>query len=277
MEKILKYNIDIDKISQYLQQFKSTLENIYTWESPTDKDAQELLDMGLINENSFEDIVASKSYFTRNVILKLAVSQLIREKSELIPIASNWIVSEWGGIRTNSKNGFNEKVNSFLDLLDSGKNVPFDNIASLSKVGSFWNPNEYIIYDSRVAYALNWIMLKTNASEIFFPMPNGRNTKMIAFNVDGLIRLKNKERYMIDKPTDIDNRFISNRDKLLYIPDQEAYLELCQLLKAVNEKLWNDNNDKKEFPFYTEMILFAIADREVLVDIIQSCSLRITD
>lgn len=277
MEKPLKYDIDVNKIIQYLLQFKNVSEDIYTWESPTDREALNILNMGLIDHKTYEKIIASKSYFNRNVLLKLSVSKLMREKPEIIPFASNWIVSVWGGIRTNNKDGFNNKVDTFLNLLYMGKNVAFENIASLSKVSSFWNPNEFVIYDSRVAYALNWIMLKTNASNYYFPIPNGRNTKMMAFSVDGLIRLKNKEQYEISSSSEIDNRFISNRDKSLYIPEQEAYQVLCKTIKVINEGLWDDNQDKIGYPFYTEMILFAIADREVLVDIIQSCSLYINE
>ncbi|MGP9668408.1 hypothetical protein ACT3TV_09865, partial [Psychrobacter sp. AOP31-A1-22] len=36
----------------------------------------------------------------------------------------------------------------------------FETISSLSKVASFLDPEKYFIYDARVAYSLNWLILK---------------------------------------------------------------------------------------------------------------------
>jgi hypothetical protein len=38
------------------------------------------------------------------------------------------------------------------------------------------------------------------------------------------------------------------------------------LVKEISAKLWNDENAKKMF-YYTEMLLFSIADREIYMDI----------
>ncbi|WP_233265973.1 hypothetical protein [Formosa sp. L2A11] len=135
-------------------------------------------------------------------------------------------------------------------------------------------PEKYIIYDSRVAYALNWIILSRNAGAHFFPIPSGRNSKMIAFDMNVLIRLKNTEHYAPQSISDMDKkRFISPKDKSLYIPEQEAYMELNKLIKDISIKLWD--SDKAKMLYYTEMLLFSIADREVFADITKRLSINI--
>ena len=68
--------------------------------------------------------------------------------------------------------------------------------------------------------------------------------------------------YKPEQIEDLDNRqYINNRDKRKYIPIDAAYSELNKLIKEVNRKLWT--GEKAEKLFYTEMLLFSIADREV--------------
>ena len=69
----------------------------------------------------------------------------------------------------------------------------YNRIANISKVASYMYPEKYCIYDSRVAYTLNWIILSQNTGNMFFPIPEGRNSKMIAFDMRGLIRLYNMD------------------------------------------------------------------------------------
>lgn len=52
-------------------------------------------------------------------------------------------------------------------------------------------------------------------------------------------------------------------------------MTMCDLVNQINEELWDDNDKRKIYPFYTEMILFAIAVREILIDIANSCKLEV--
>ena len=135
-------------------------------------------------------------------------------------------------------------------------------------------PEKYIIYDSRVAYALNWIILSENAGKIFFPIPNGRNSKMMAFEMNVLIRLKNIDHYAPKDITEMDRRlYINQKDKTNYIPEKESYIELNNLIKEISSKLWN--SEKSKMLYYTEMLLFSIADREIFKDITNRLTLEI--
>ena len=97
-----------------------------------------------------------------------------------------WIVKDWGGIKTGSVSAIKELVENFLN----SEKPQYKRIASTSKVGAFMYPEKFLIYDSRVAYSLNWIILSEGAGNYFFPIPSGRNSKMMAFDMDVLIRLK---------------------------------------------------------------------------------------
>jgi hypothetical protein len=46
------------------------------------------------------------------------------------------------------------------------------------------------------------------------------------------------------------------------------------LVKKIIAKLWNDENAKKML-YYTEMLLFSIADREIYMDITNKLTLEI--
>jgi hypothetical protein len=113
---------------------------------------------------------------------------------------------------------------------------------------------------------MNWIILSENAGGKFFPIPDGRNSKMQAFNLNVLIRLKFAHIYRPDKTQAWKNRtYISDTDKRIYIPRPDAYYELNVLVGKVNEILWN--GDRKHERFYTEMLLFALADKGVFQEI----------
>ena len=135
-------------------------------------------------------------------------------------------------------------------------------------MSSYLYPDRNIIYDSRVAYSLNWIILSENAGQQFFPIPEGRNSKMSAFDLNVLIRLKNISNYQPKNIAHLNHKlYINNADKKLFIHKKDAYFELNNLIKIINEKLWHDENEKKQNLYYTEMLLFSIADREIFMDI----------
>jgi hypothetical protein len=137
------------------------------------------------------------------------------------------------------------------------KNLTFDRIASTSKILSFYDPTNHIIYDSRIAYSLNTIMLLANASEKFFPIPAGTNSKMNAFNIEVLIRMKHKPDVYKRIGT---KKLISNADHALFYNKNEAYSIVKETIQGINKKIYESEPGKAGKPFYTEMLLFAIAD-----------------
>ena len=261
---------DVAKIADYLRKYKDQLDALYDWEV----NAQGLAQIGVTNETEQAYLQSSDpSDFQKTQILKDILSRALNyyaiNSQEFEQIAL-WIIRDWGGIHNGSDSDTIKCVRDFLQT----ERPSFDRIASSSKVGAFMTPAKRIIYDSRVAYTMNWIILSEDAGAKFFPMPEGRNTKMQAFDLNVLIRLKFSDKYRPDKTQDWkDGRYISTKDREIFIPKADAYYELNRLVGQVNESLWS--GPRRREPFYTEQLLFAIADKGVFEDITERARIEI--
>ena len=268
----MTYNFQIDKIASYLSLYKKRLDTLYNW-MPNLKNLSDLILLSEIEKNKLSP--SSKlSNFQKDELLKDILFKTLNEispESKLFKKLSLWIIRDWGGIYGGSDDN---TIQCVFDFLQTDK-PKFNRIASSSKVGAFKYPNKNIIYDSRVAYSMNWILLSQNASDVFFPIPESRNSKMSAFDLNVLIRLFHINQYSLPDIDILKNqkKYISSIDKFIYIPKSEAYYEMNNLICKVNQVLW-DNNRKNE-PFYTEMLLFAIADNEIFKDIIKRVEIKI--
>lgn len=273
MKKIDKYNIDVVKIANYLEKYSNRLDYYYKWKMPTYEQLLRARDIGLLSDKAVKKINIKDSYFQRNIVLREEIAKVLKTV-DLNMDFINWIIKDWGGIRASFSKSVDD-YNDYIEALTKNDNISFKSVASFSKVASFKNLHEHIIYDSRVAYALNWIMLKNQASQVFFPMPVGRNSKLMAFDISVLIRLKNPQLYQIDNIEDIEKNYVSKRDKALYMKEDEAYFTMCEVIKEVNKILFSKDKSKINKPYYTEMLLFSIADTEILKDITESISFDI--
>lgn len=238
--------------------------------------------------NSFEKNTLNlmQTNFDKNVLLKLILNKLLKDKGLDIVLVS-WIINQWGGINSfqlqsspDSKvSGLGKnslKIQSFIKNLEESNKVAtldFNTIASLSKVASFKNINEYVIYDSRVIYSLNWLLLKYAFGEHkFFPMPPSRNSTLNKFDLNTIIKL-----YLKSRVDDSDNL------SKYYIEKAIAYQHLCVLVKQINSIIWQDKKWIcgsqtllwRDYPFFLEMFLFSIAENLIYEDISQSVSLTI--
>jgi hypothetical protein len=254
---------DIDKFVKHLDKYKSDLPTLYNWNAKIDR----LLELETLTKKQVEEI-NSLSPYEKELQLKKIVGQklnvTLQSNPELFDKLCLWVIKDWGGITTANDS---DTINLIKDFLNQDK-PHFNRIASSSKVGAYLFPDRNVIYDSRVAYSLNWIILSENAGQHYFPIPEGRNSKMSAFDLNVLIRLKNISVY---KPTDIkhlDHRlYIKNSDKKLFINKKDAYYELNNLVKQISQKLWKGDKEKEQNLYFTEMLLFSIADREVFMEI----------
>ncbi len=265
----MTYHFDIDKIVNYLNRYKEDLPNLYTWNANISK----IVGYGVLSEDERMKL-DSLLPFDKEIVLKNRINQRLHEayKTDIgfFHKLCLWVIKDWGGITTSKDD---DTIQLVMDFLNTDSH-PFKRIASASKVGSYMYPEKYIIYDSRVAYSLNWVLLAEGAGESFFPIPDGRNSKMMALDMNVLIRLFNIENYQPDDIKKLDNRlYIKNKDKGLYIPESESYQILNELIKEVNQKLWD--SDKADKLYYTEMLLFSIADREVFKDVTSRIKIKI--
>lgn len=246
-------SIDIHKISNYLK--KIPVSDNYNWEIPFDKGQGR-------NIFSKEDLdsFSGLTNFASNVHLKTLLSNKIinaksKNESDTLKQIFEWTVHDWGGIR-NGRNKIDNLYEMGVEAIET-ENLKFKRIASTSKILSFFKPTHHIIYDSRIAYSLNTIMLLVDASDKYFPVPAGTNSKMNAFNIEVLIRLKYKPNAYLRSGS---KKLISNADKTLFFNENEAYSIIKDTIQKINKSIYIDDQDKADKPFYTEMLLFGIAD-----------------
>ncbi|WP_440871830.1 hypothetical protein [Vibrio diabolicus] len=128
----------------------------------------------------------------------------------------------------------------------------FDVISSMSKVASFLDHTKYAIYDSRVIYSLNWLLLKHTDTNEFYPMPSGRNKDLIKLDLDTIINLTGRD-----------------SDKISY---KDAYHRYCDLMIELSKAIY-----ERHEPYWSEMLLFSIAPKYITGDIKQSISISIND
>jgi hypothetical protein len=262
----MKTPFDIKKFVKYLDQYKSELPNLYKWHINNLK-IDRLVQLEVLSLNDADEMRRNDD-FQKAIKLKRIISENLskvrRTDNSLFEKICLWIIKDWGGINTADDTNTLLLINDFLS---QGK-ISFNRIASLSKLASFMYPTKNVIYDSRITYSVNWIILSESAGEKFFPIPEGRNTKMNAFDLDVLIRLKNINNYLPQELKDLDNKHtITNADKKIFILKEDSYEEMNKLIKEINRILWSGDMEKENNLYYTEMLLFAIADREIFRDI----------
>lgn len=260
----MSLDFDVDKIANYLEEYKNKLPLLYQWSCNIKK----LIELDLISKNQQIDFFNLDNNFEKGIYLKKHLGDKLKltnkSNKELFDEICLWIIKDWGGITSVDDNSTLRLISDFLNKKKSN----YNRIASSSKIGSFMFPEENIIYDSRVAYSLNWIILSQNAGNMFFPIPEGRNSKMMAFDLKVLIRLNYLSNYHPSNIEDLNNRFyIKNVDKNFFIDKENAYSELNSLVKSINNKLWKGEKEKENNLYLTEMLLFSIADKEIFMDI----------
>lgn len=159
-----KYTFDLNKIVDFLKLYKKDLQTLYTWNAKIDR----LVDLKILTELEFKEL-SNKNFYDREIILKkkinLKLNEFYKSDKKRFDDLCLWIIKDWGGILTAKDSNTIELIDDFLN----SEKQSYKRIASSSKVGSFMYPDKYIIYDSRVAYSLNWIILSKNAGAFFFP------------------------------------------------------------------------------------------------------------
>jgi hypothetical protein len=210
---------------------KSSLETLYKWDFPKKEPPIRIR------------IPKDVSNFKKNIFLKENLCKEFNEKNFIT--LSYWIVKEWGGIPLKETGNNTTKIENFKKKLDNKETRllkhEFGTISSLSKIASFYKPKEFVIYDSRVIYSLNWLIFKNNLDTKLFPQPSGRNSAIAEYDQKTIFNLSNRS--------------------INYWKEEEAYFEYCKLL---NETAALSKGMKN---YELEMFLFSIADTDILDDI----------
>ena len=212
-----------------------------------------ILDLGVMIEEK-SDCVKQELELKKKLSLEIGQS---RKQDRFFDLC-RFIIHDWGGIRTFNVDTKRAIIDSFLGECDKEeKNVSFDYISSLSKVAAFYRPADNFIYDSRVAYSLNWILLSKDYDGPFFPIPDSQVKAIRDYDLPTILRLKTK------------------KDKDIFIDKRKAYSIYCSLIKGVYSSLKKKEGsiikkyekDMEEYPCLVEMMLYAYA--RTAVDAIQ--------
>jgi hypothetical protein len=175
------------------------------------------------------------SNFEKNISLKENLSKDVNLEAHFA-----WIVNTWGGIKNFNvnKSENRNKIQKFLFYLEKNKELPkslMDVISSLSKIASFKNPKKYCIYDSRAIFSLNWLLIKYSDTNLLFPQPKGRGLST-EIDVSTLLKFTKKE--------------------YSWYSEEIAYYKYCELMEELTFQVFEESNK----PYYTEMLLFVIAE-----------------
>ena len=206
----------------------------------------------ILTDDEKSELLKKNSIYEKNVRLKELIKHKYNgplENQEL----NFWIINSWGGIQNFKLNDTNEqKIKKFAGQLKINKlsAETFSIISSLSKIASFFDPDNFVIYDSRVIFTINWLILNSKPNDLkFFPMPASRNKNLVDFDLSTIINLLYKDEY--------------NNKSSHFHPVNTAYFEFCDLIKDLSKKVYEDATVK---PYFLEMLLFTIAIEEILKD-----------
>lgn len=258
-------------ISFTLDYIKSGVKNpiFYLQEKRKDWATQKILSNVDCLKDKFTD---NESPFLKDVYLKFLISEQLQSNPDNKEL-KEWIVKDWGGIKTHKD----------FDSLDKAMELKsFDRISSWSKIASFQDIKNYIIYDSRVIYSLNWMLFRfnkeTNSSMKYFFQPSGRNKLLTLLPVDAIINFDKIESFGIEKKGE---KIFGD----VYVTKADCYDYACCLIKEINIELFSDviieslpisSIEASKYPFFTEMLLFQMADEEIFNDIKKSISINIS-
>ncbi len=265
------YNFDSQKVASYLDKIKKNIATVYKWTASLDK----LVHLGVITIEELYDL-NQQTLYEKEIAIKFLIEKKLQEyhisNRPLFVSLCMWIIQDWGGIKGAKPATTMPRIDAFITT-DKPK---YEALPSVSKVGMFMYPHKNIIYDTRVIYALNWILLKQQAGSHYFPIPGGRNSRMNAFDIEVLIRAYHSNKYTPEKRSELNRRnYIETIDKELFVKKEDAYQQAIQLIASVNKILWK--GDKANYPFYTEMLLFSAADVEIFHDITKTIQLNINN
>jgi hypothetical protein len=152
-----------------------------------------------------------------------------------------WVIKRWGGINRINDETIKRHIEN-ADNIKTEANNKFEGLSSFSKIASYIYPREYVVIDSRVVCCINNILRKSKLSKLYVkPLES-----------------------QIQVPCIYETEFKHNP---YFIHDLDSYRLLCSLIIKVNLKLVKDLHIKnnafltnwRDYPFYTEMMLFYLS------------------
>ena len=103
------------------------------------------------------------------------LSKTFNSETQMRKLLATQMVKTWGGIRRGSVSAIDEMAAEVPEQLIKRGLI---RVASWSKVIALHDPEKFLIYDARVAFAINIILYKSGSIETYFPMPLSQNSHL---------------------------------------------------------------------------------------------------
>lgn len=238
--------------------------------------------------------IVPKTLGMRALLQAVLKSGLDRDDRNTLAV---WIIRDWGGIQSGKKptkatnpgggQPDTEDIQAdakLFDLLDkadekaSNGKFDFDRIASWSKFIAFKYPQTHGVYDARVVYSLNWLLLKAG-SKFFFPFLDGQNSvlSLLDYRTQIFLTHLGKKEFKKKLDEDINSRkqnpgkksyIKSELEQGLFLDKKSAYWNYSLLLRQLANQVCP--KDQAHGVTRMEMILFSIADKDIAEEVMNS-------
>lgn len=225
--------------------------------------------------------------------LRKAVAQRVREvhalsgaqrKAGMAELCS-FVIRVWGGLASNRDETIDAYSRVFLDTCPAdlsyiqspqqlrrhvGCRFPFKGISSWSKWLNFvWN-DWALIYDARIAFALNAIHFRQGVDARAFRVPEGRDTLLSKIDTQSLAGLRYLKRRGEQVPgLATDNKQLVRWMEAALVSEAETYEYYLLVMQRARDML---DQDEPCSLVDTEMLLFYLSNRQVVRDLLGSLS-----
>lgn len=223
--------------------------------------------------------------------LRQAVAQRVREIHRLsgperdagMEALCGFVIRVWGGLASNRDETIASYSSFFLDacppdLSDIASaaqlrrharcDFPFKGISSWSKWLNFvWN-DWALIYDARIAFALNAIHFREGVDARAFRVPEGRDALLSKIDTQSLAGMRYLKRRGEQAPgLDSHNRDLVRWMESALMPEEKTYEYYLLVMQRAREVLDQDGACSL---VDTEMLLFYLSNRRVVRDLLDT-------
>lgn len=214
----------------------------------------------------------------RENISKLATNRNV--DNEALCELARFVITEWGGLRNHRSETIPGYVKRFTDTskaipltaitsadlmvqrAGSGVFEDFEGVASWSKWLNFVWPGWALIYDSKVAWALNAVHFLERLDVPLFPVPPGRSGILAALDSTSLAAIR---RLRASKPVSLQGMELEKAKRTLsgdVVLKRDSYTTYLKVMAVAHAQLWPAGT-----PFvHTEMLLFYVSDHALFVE-----------
>ncbi|AHE27158.1 hypothetical protein [Burkholderia pseudomallei] len=237
--------------------------------------------------------------FAETMQLRQAVAVRAREIQAWVPFPkriedladlAKFVISDWGNLNGNDAQTIVDYAQRF-----TGIEVPFDDvrcvsdlraavlpkrqrglfrfagIASWSKWLNFvWN-DWALIYDARIAFALDAVHFISRIDAPIFPVPPGRNPRLANFDAQGSAAFGWLANYAHER---LAGSEISARLEAAMVPESEAYSYYLAVMAEAHRLLWPLSERRPLV--HTEMLLFKLSIEDIADDFAREMLVRLS-